>query len=148
MLVGDLLHRLIAQLHPLPKELMQSCLADPQLNVSFDHFAELCQAQRISVVLEEIIKVRPCPLMDLSELASRFVFGKELIDIKVGGFSYPLDTGVANAKELGQNPNRHIPTSDPLDTFKLKLLLIFRLLTLKLDLLWLKGEVYGFSFFV
>jgi len=55
--------------------------------------------------------------MDLSELASWFVLGKELIDIKVGGLSYPLDAGVAYAEELGQDSNRNIPTPDPLDAF-------------------------------
>ena len=86
--------------------------------------------------------------MDLSELASWFILGKELINIKVGALSYPLDAGIADAKELGQDPYRHISTSDPLDAFKLQLLLVFWLLTLELDLLWLQGVVCGFSFFV
>ena len=135
MLVSDLLHGLVAQLHLLAKELVQHRLADSELNVILEHQAKLLNTQWITIGLEEVLQVSSCSMMDFSKLTTRFVLGKELVNINLFSLSYSPDARIADAIELGQDPHRHILTPDSLDALKLKFQIIITSLTLKPDLL-------------
>ena len=134
VLVSDLLHGLVAQLHLLAKELVQHRPADSELDVIFEHLTELLEAQWITIGLEEVLQVSSCSMMNLSELTTRFVLGKELVHINLLSLSYSPDARIADTIELGQNPHRHILTLDSLDALKLKFKIIITSLTFQLDL--------------
>ena len=148
MLVSDLLHGLVAQLHLLAKELVQHHPVDIELDVIFKHLTELLEAQWIPIGLEEVLQVSSCSMMDLSKLTTRFVLGKELVNINLFSLSYSPDARIADTIELGQDPHRHILTPDSLDALKLKLKIIITSLTLQPDLLGPGNLLHEFLFFI
>ena len=148
MLVSDLLHGLVAQLHLLAKELVQHSSADPELDVVFKHLTELLNTQRIPIGLEEVLQVSSCSMMDLSELTTGLVPGEELVHINLLSLPYSPDARIADAIELGQNPHRYILTLDSLDALKLKFKIIITSLTLKPDLLGSSNLLHEFFFFI
>ena len=86
--------------------------------------------------------------MDLRELTTRLVLGKELVNINLLSLSYPSDAKLADAIELGQDSHGHIPTLDSLDALKLEFKIILTSLTLQLDLLGLSNLLHEFLFFL
>ena len=148
MLVSDLLHGLVAQLHLLPKELVQHRLADSELNVILEHQAKLLNTQWITIGLEEVLQVSSCSMMDLSELTTGLVPSEELVHINLLSLPYSLDARIADAIELGQDPHGHIFTPDSLDALKLKLKIIITSLTLQPDLLGPGNLLHEFLFFI
>ena len=148
VLVSDLLHGLVAQLHLLAKELVQHHPVDIELDVIFEHLTELLEAQWIPIGLEEVLQVSSCSMMDFSKLTTRFVLGEEFVNINLFSLSNAPDARIADAIELGQNPHRHILTLDSLDALKLKFQIIITSLTLKPDLLGSSNLLHEFLFFI